>query len=142
MKNATQLLGHSMRKSITETDAAAPVNNNPFRRTDDGDDINDNVFAETVIVNNGDARRSETSPLRAAGKCWPEDSKQLELTVKCLESSLYATEDQVVVGAEDEEDEEEEGEGSRERRRIVSKIVTLLCLAGLVQIRNYLLYTL
>ncbi len=34
--------------------------------------------------------------------------------------------------------EGEEGEASRERRRVVGKIVTLLCLAGLKPRRNFL----
>ncbi len=65
------------------------------------------------------------SPLQdeAAERDWTAEGR-LELTIRCVESRLRAGEG-------------EEGEAGRERRRIVGKIVTLLCLAGLKPWRNY-----
>jgi hypothetical protein len=65
------------------------------------------------------------SPLQdeAAERDWSAEGR-LELTIRCVESRLRAGEG-------------EEGEAARERRRIVGKIVTLLCLAGLKPGKNF-----
>jgi hypothetical protein len=116
-----------MRKSITEVDGAAP--SDPRCRLTSANEAADAAGGE----------RMESPPLRgpkheeaATAKSWQEEggkSQQLELTVRCLDNSLRAGLLAASAAATDDEEEEEGGE-TRERRRMIGRIVTLLCLAG------------